>query len=71
MRPSVVCDACALRDNRGMPDEPPPERPEKPLPSDCCEAGCERCVLDVYAEQMARYEAELTAWRARQHGHND
>lgn len=48
-----------------MDPDPPPTRPEKPLPSDCCEGGCDRCVFDLYAEEMQRYERELAAWRAR------
>lgn len=47
-----------------IPDPPPP-RPEKPLASDCCEGGCDRCVFDLYAEELAHYERELAAWRAR------
>jgi hypothetical protein len=45
--------------------DPPPVAPEKPLPSDCCEGGCDRCVFDRYAEALAHYEARLAAWRAR------
>ncbi|HVI59957.1 MAG TPA: oxidoreductase-like domain-containing protein [Luteimonas sp.] len=48
--------------------DPPPIPPEKPLPSDCCEGGCDRCVFDLYAEELAQYEAELAAWRARNPG---
>lgn len=33
-----------------------PEPPEEPLPADCCERGCDRCVFTVY------YEA-IDAWR--------
>lgn len=50
-----------------IPD-PPPSKPEKPLPSDCCEGGCDRCVFDLYAEALAYYETELAAWRARNPG---
>jgi len=32
--------------------------PERPLPSDCCDGGCTRCVFDVYAD-------ELQAWQER------
>jgi hypothetical protein len=45
--------------------DPPPVAPDKPLPSDCCEGGCERCVFDRYAEALAVYEARLAAWQAR------
>src|SRR3546814_16112239 len=45
-----------------LPDLPP-SPPEKPLAFDCCESGCDRCVFDIYAEELAFYEAELAAWR--------
>jgi hypothetical protein len=40
---------------------PPPERP------DCCFGGCAQCVLDDYAEQMARWQEKVDAiLRARE-----
>lgn len=48
--------------------DPPPVAPEKPLPCDCCESGCDRCVFEVYAEEMAGYEQRLAAWRERNPG---
>ena len=53
-----------LADER-MDSDPPPIPPEKPLAMDCCESGCDRCVFDVYAEELAHYEAVLAAWRRR------
>src|SRR3546814_4375754 len=50
-----------------LPDLPP-SPPEKPLAFDCCESGCDRCVFDIYAEELAFYEAELAAWRERNPG---
>ncbi|GAB2499011.1 oxidoreductase-like domain-containing protein [Arenimonas alkanexedens] len=41
-----------------------PVAPEKPLPSDCCDSGCDRCVYDVYADELAHYEQLLAAWDA-------
>ncbi|HEY9545766.1 MAG TPA: oxidoreductase-like domain-containing protein [Solimonas sp.] len=38
---------------------PPPERP------DCCFGGCAQCVLDDYAEQMQRWQAEVDAIQQR------
>ncbi|XP_076441230.1 NADH-cytochrome b5 reductase-like isoform X2 [Babylonia areolata] len=35
-----------------------PEKPEKPLDSDCCGNGCVPCVLDIYAEELAIWERE-------------
>lgn len=48
--------------------DPPPVPPEKPLPMDCCESGCDRCVFDIHAEEQAAYEAAMTAWRQRNPG---
>lgn len=35
------------------------EPPEKPDEIDCCNSGCKPCILDVYEEQLAKYEAAL------------
>ena len=35
-----------------------PEKPEKPLNSDCCGQGCTPCVLDIYQEELAIWERE-------------
>ena len=32
------------------------ERPQKPLPSDCCDTGCSPCVMDLYHEELAVWE---------------
>ena len=45
--------------------DPKPQPPEKPLPAECCESGCEVCVYDVYADQLEAYEQALAAWKAR------
>lgn len=46
-------------------DDPKPVPPEKPLATDCCESGCDRCVFDIYAEELEGYEAALAAWHGR------
>jgi len=46
--------------------DPPPRPPEKPLASDCCEGGCDRCVYDIYADELEAFDAALAAWRQRQ-----
>ena len=45
--------------------DPKPRPPEKPLPGDCCDGGCESCVYDVYADELEAYDKALAAWRAR------
>jgi hypothetical protein len=49
-------------------DDPRPLPPERPEPDECCNGGCDRCIFDVYADAMERYEAELAAWQARHPG---
>lgn len=57
----------APADNPGMRDDqdPMPTAPEAPLPGDCCDSGCDPCVYDLYAEEMAAYRDKLAAWRQR------
>jgi hypothetical protein len=45
--------------------DPKPRPPEKPLPADCCESGCDSCVFTVYAEELEEYARHLAAWRLR------
>lgn len=46
----------------------PPPKPEAPLPGDCCGGGCARCVLDIYADELARWEREVAEIRALHQG---
>lgn len=46
-------------------DDPRPQPPEAPLPSDCCDSGCDPCVNDTYAEELAHYRQALAAWLDR------
>jgi hypothetical protein len=48
--------------------DPQPPRPHEPDPADCCGEGCVNCVFDVYEAALEKYEADLTAWRARHAG---
>ncbi len=50
----------------GSPTDPRPQPPEKPLPTDCCDSGCEVCVFDAYANARAAYKQALREWEARQ-----
>lgn len=45
--------------------DPKPEPPERPLPSDCCDSGCDPCVHDSYADDMDAYREDLAAWLKR------
>lgn len=49
-----------------LTNDPKPEPPEKPLPTDCCDSGCQVCVMDVYADDYAAYREALANWQARQ-----
>jgi hypothetical protein len=41
-----------------------PEPPDAPLPADCCERGCDRCVFTVYYEAIDAWRLEIErAWR--------
>jgi len=50
----------------GAPPDPEPVAPERPLASDCCDGGCDRCVFDIYEEELADYRVRLEEWRRRQ-----
>lgn len=47
-------------------DDPMPEPPDPLDPNACCYSGCEWCVLDLHAEDEARYRSALAAWQQRQ-----
>ncbi len=42
-----------------------PQPPEKPLPGDCCDTGCEVCVFDAYSDALIEYQNALDAWNKR------
>jgi hypothetical protein len=37
------------------------EPPEEPLPENCCERGCDRCVFTVYYEALDEWRREAEA----------
>ncbi|QDQ87518.1 oxidoreductase-like protein [Alcaligenaceae bacterium SJ-26] len=45
--------------------DPPPQCPEAPGPNECCQSGCDPCVLDLYAEELQQYREALRQWQAR------
>ena len=45
--------------------DPRPQLPEAPLPSYCCDSGCDPCIHDLHGEALDRYREALAAWRAR------
>jgi hypothetical protein len=58
----------AMTQTATVPDDPRPTPPERPLPDDCCQSGCNPCVFDLYEEALERYETALAAWNARRAG---
>ncbi len=38
-----------------------PEPPEEPLPENCCERGCDRCVFTVYYEAVDDWRRDVEA----------
>lgn len=48
--------------------DPPPVEPERPLPMECCDSGCDTCVHDVYADEVEHYRELLAAWQERNPG---
>jgi hypothetical protein len=36
-----------------------PEPPEEPLPENCCERGCDRCVFTVYYEAVDEWRRDI------------
>ena len=45
--------------------DPRPQPPEPPLPSDCCDSGCDPCVYDLYHEALQLYRERLALWQQR------
>jgi hypothetical protein len=54
-----------MNDSPTSADDPRPVPPERPLPGDCCQSGCNPCVFDLYEAALARYETAIAAWHAR------
>jgi hypothetical protein len=43
-----------------------PEPPEEPLPENCCERGCDRCVFTVYYEAIDAWRRDIECgWREK------
>ena len=38
-----------------------PDPPEEPLPENCCERGCDRCVFSVYYEAVDDWRRDAEA----------
>ena len=54
-----------LSDLSSPDDDPRPIPPEQPLPSDCCDSGCDPCVHDSYSEELQYYRQQLAKWLER------
>ena len=46
-------------------NDPRPLPPEAPLPSDCCDSGCDPCVHDSYSDELQYYREQLAKWLER------
>jgi hypothetical protein len=55
-------------DPGGPAEDPRPRPPEAPLPSDCCDSGCDPCVYDLYNDELQLYRQRLAAWQSRHPG---
>ncbi|XP_019848984.1 PREDICTED: NADH-cytochrome b5 reductase-like [Amphimedon queenslandica] len=70
--------ATAAYDDGGN-DEWLPEKPQKPLPSDCCGTGCSPCVNDIYEREMEKWfelqrmsiEERQRIWRGKQEAQSE
>jgi hypothetical protein len=65
-----------VRVTERLPDPVPgadrrPDKPEAPLPAECCESGCEVCVWDVYNDQMRAWRDAMSRWRQAHPGEDD
>lgn len=47
-------------------EDPKPEPPREPEPTECCQSGCDPCIYDHYWQALERYEARLREWTLRQ-----
>lgn len=49
-----------------------PPKPEPPDPSECCGSGCDPCILELYDDELERWEARVerikSQWQAEQAG---
>ncbi|MDP2548617.1 oxidoreductase-like domain-containing protein [Oceanobacter sp. 4_MG-2023] len=48
-----------------MAEQIPDDKPLPPGDYECCESGCDRCVWDIYREDVAEWEAAQKAKRAQ------
>ena len=44
-----------------MPDPDLPRPPQKPDPAECCNSGCNPCILDYYDIALERWENRIRA----------
>ncbi len=54
-----------VNDPTAPDNDPRPIAPESPLPGDCCDSGCDPCVLDTYTEELQYYREQLAKWLER------
>lgn len=51
-------DKCTIDGESGLTSSEAylPDKPEEPLPSDCCGSGCTPCVHDLYQEELMLWQ---------------
>lgn len=54
--------------NAGSPADPRPEPPPTPDDDACCGNGCDPCIWDLHAAEVARWREALRAWQERHGG---
>lgn len=42
-----------------------PPKPEPPDPAECCGSGCDPCILELYDDELDRWEARVERIRAQ------
>ena len=42
---------------------PPPAPPEPPADGECCQSGCDPCILDLYQTELAAWRIRMQAWQ--------
>jgi len=47
-------------------NDPEPQPPIAPSPSECCGSGCDPCIFDFYSDELQEYRLKHAQWQERQ-----